>query len=533
MAVTISDCLKLPSLKEANVVAGHKGLDQVVANISVLEYAKVFAMADALFQGNELIISAFTSVMDNVEDQCTAIRRLHEVGEVGLILYYVDYFLKSIDPKLVQIADELSFPIIVMPPKAYNLRYSEVTSEVLEAVFEDRKKEARFAPTLLKQISNMQERQRNVSGILRLLSDRLRYSFLLLDRTGRERGIATWPMYISDELTNQFRDIADNPSALPLSFTQNDATYEVHQRIFDVDAQSGLHLYIMGESGQVNSDSIAQSVEILQTSYGLWHKNLMKEETDDLVRIILNEKEDNVYRVANQLKLDLKSLRTMWVLRPKAMHPSPSDDEVAAQNKMLKAFLTDNRKKAIVDSFDKGVVAFMSDAKHLEIDEVLVEEFMDSFSTTFPDTLLIWSGGMDSILDAKKAYIMIEEHFSTARIIYPLKNILSLLELSFSETCYNVVHGADGARKQVLSVLSPLEGRKDESELLQTLMVYLIDSNQNAAKAASTLHIHESTVKYRLTKINRLLGCDISQMPATFYLYQALAVKRLLNKSNP
>ena len=45
MSITVSDCLKLPSLQEANVIAGHGGLDKFVSAVSVLEYARVFAMA--------------------------------------------------------------------------------------------------------------------------------------------------------------------------------------------------------------------------------------------------------------------------------------------------------------------------------------------------------------------------------------------------------------------------------------------------------------------------------------------------------
>ena len=530
MAITIADCLKLPSLRDAAVIAGHKGLDQVVTNVSVLEYAKVFAMADALFQGNELIISAFISVMDSVEDQCTAIRRLQELGEVGLILYYVDYYLRVIDPKLIAVANELSFPLIVMPPSAYNLRYSEVTSEVLEMVFEDRKKEARFVPVLLKQISNMRERQRSITGILRLLSDRLRYSFLLLDRAGRERGVATWPMYLSEELTNQFRDVADHSDCFPYTFPQNGMTYEVRQKTFDVDSQSGLRLYIMGELGQIDSDCVSQTLEVLQTSYSIWGKNLKKEEIDDLIRIILNDKEENAYRVAAKLKLNLKDFRMMWVLLPKSPHPAPSDTDLAAQKELLKTFLAENCRQSIVDMFDKGVVAFMSDARFSDTDCTLAEAFMASFSRVYPHTFLIWCGCMDSILDAKKAYILIEEHFSTARMIYPLKNLFSLYELTFAEACFNIVHGEEAARQKALSVLAPLKGRKDEAEILRTLMGYLIDSNQSQARTAAILHIHESTVKYRLSKVNRLLGCTISQMPAAYYFYQALAVKRLMDR---
>lgn len=46
MSITVRECLKLPSLRNAEVLAGHAGLDQYVSTVSVLEYAKTFAMAN-------------------------------------------------------------------------------------------------------------------------------------------------------------------------------------------------------------------------------------------------------------------------------------------------------------------------------------------------------------------------------------------------------------------------------------------------------------------------------------------------------
>ena len=51
MSITVRECLKLPSLRNAEVLAGHAGLDQYVSTVSVLEYAKPFAMDNHLFFG--------------------------------------------------------------------------------------------------------------------------------------------------------------------------------------------------------------------------------------------------------------------------------------------------------------------------------------------------------------------------------------------------------------------------------------------------------------------------------------------------
>ena len=76
-------------------------------------------------------------------------------------------------------------------------------------------------------------------------------------------------------------------------------------------------------------------------------------------------------------------------------------------------------------------------------------------------------------------------------------------------------------------VLNPLQGR-DEKTAIDTLSTYLIDSDRNIALAAKYLHVHESTVKYRLNSIKKRLGYDITEMPGVYSLYKALALRRLL-----
>ena len=528
MSITIADCLKLPSLQDAKVIAGHNGLGKFVSSVSVLEYARVFAMADALFLGNGLIITAFTSVMDDVEAQCNAIRRLHEVGESALVLYYVGYYLKSIDKRLIELADQLDFPLIMMPPNDYHLRYNEVITEVMEKIFEERKKSTRFVPLLLEQISAMRERQRNVSGILRILSDHLRYSFLLLDRDGRELGLATWPMSLSQELVDSFRDCADTIAQFPQTISYHDKRYEVRQHLFNARHQKNLRLYALGEPDVMTEDALEQAGEVVETSYNLWREDLQKEDTDDLIRMILNEQNLDIYRIANRMRIDLHALRIMWVIIPQSA-PQHKSHDLSQQKQSVKEYLRSNRKSAIVDSFDHGIVAFMDDAPYPGVDGELAQDFMEQFVWAYPGFVLVWCGGLDSIMDTRKAYLLIEQYCSTARIIYPHQTIITHQNLVFSETCYNIVQGDNAAMLQHLSVLGPLQGQKDEADIWKTQAAYLIDTDKSVTRAAGLLHVHESTVKYRLNKINRRLGYDITQMPANYYLYRALAIKRLLD----
>lgn len=155
MSVKVSDCLKLPALRDAKVIAGKKGLNRTVTAITVIELADTSALRNDLLVGNELLLSALVSIKDDIDMQCRLIRHLHSVGEAALVIYYVGVFVPEIDPRLVETANEVGFPLIIMPYGKLNFRYSDVISEVMELVITDRKQEKYYVPEIVDRISQL------------------------------------------------------------------------------------------------------------------------------------------------------------------------------------------------------------------------------------------------------------------------------------------------------------------------------------------------------------------------------------------
>ena len=186
MSVTIADLVKLPSLRDACVVAGAKGMNKAVASISVLEYANAQALKDELFyplpfEGGEVVISALICIKDDPQAQLSVVKKLCEGGEAALILYYVGIYLKELQPDMLEYADTHGFPIICMPLKQDTLRYSEVIMEVSEKILQDQMINQYFVSDMLDTIAQLPAHQRSMDTLLRMLSDRLRCTVLLLD----------------------------------------------------------------------------------------------------------------------------------------------------------------------------------------------------------------------------------------------------------------------------------------------------------------------------------------------------------------
>lgn len=186
MSVTVEELLKLPSLRQAKVLGGHRGLSKIVSSISVLESTDPGALINGLFPqgefyGSEIVITGFINIVDDIDCQCANIRRLAEGGEVGLILFYVGVYLPRVDQRLIDLANELDFVLISMPEGQRSLRYSEVISDVTEHIFRDRTRSASIVTDILARVSDLPEHQRTVNTVIKMLSDHLSASVVLCD----------------------------------------------------------------------------------------------------------------------------------------------------------------------------------------------------------------------------------------------------------------------------------------------------------------------------------------------------------------
>jgi len=79
--------------------------------------------------------------------------------------------------------------------------------------------------------------------------------------------------------------------------------------------------------------------------------------------------------------------------------------------------------------------------------------------------------------------------------------------------------------------LSPLEGRGDTEELRDTLTAWC-ESGFNVAEASRSLHLHRSTVNYRLEKLASIFHVDVRDFREMSQLYWAISLDKL-NRGRP
>ncbi len=525
MAVTVADLLKLPSLRNAKVVAGKGGLQKIVSSISVLESVDPEALNDKLFHndefnGSEIVITSFINIKDDVKLQCRNIQRLAEGGEVGLILYYVGLFMKDVDPQLVALADSLDFTLICMPKNRIDLRYSEVICEVVEAIYKDQASGVSMVVELLERVSRLPQHQRTVDTVLKMLSDRIRATVILTDAKGNVLNEAAWPRALSGlhvylkELPSP--QVPGKPEAFP--YLPGGLFYKAQ---INSESGQGMELFIIREDKSLLGAMFQQAVESVQLAVSLWSQQHDRIVISELVKAIMKDEPMKMRRLADLFQIDVASIHAMWIVTPDTENQGFFYEAAETVRQLVKQYC----KTSFADVYEDCLVIFMDGPRFLRDAEVLGETLLAQLPGS--NTLAMFRNLKDTTA-VREAYLSNRDCADDIKRIFPGRNRFSGAEIFFAKDCRKRIAEGEAAVAEVLSQLSLLKGEREAEELKRTLAVYLLDTGCGLAETAKRLYLHKNTIKYRLRCMSDCFGYRVGTMPSSMGLYEAMAIERIL-----
>jgi DNA-binding PucR family transcriptional regulator len=532
--VTIADLMVLPSLREAKVLGGHQGLQKSVTAVSVLEYTKADTTQEYMFNtiewlGSEIVITCFADVRDDVDTQCVNMRRLADVGMAGLILFYVGMIMPAVDVRLIELADSLDFPLICLPETRHNQRYSEVITEIMNAVFKDQQSDTHYQAEILERISRLPVYRRSIGTAMRMLSDRLRLSLLLTDAAGQILNSVCWPRTL--ELDTE-RLIAEFFDGLPNGELREKQLHISRYPLYTA-AGSRLDLYILKQDEGVSDEDAAQITEVLRICINLLSENHGEQVLPELVQAILQDEPLKMRRIANVFKIDVESIHNMWIVTPPEIAVNtikqPRDPQLLLS--LIREELSPYCKTIIADIHNHDIVAFMDNPAHCDA-FVLAAFLRDKMKEKGVPGLLTVALNLQNTAQVRRAYLQHKKALGTARQIYPKKTIFSQKEIAFAEMCQNIIAEGEERIKDGTMVLDCLrsDDERQADGLDETLTVFLLDAESNQEKCAELLFFHRNTIKYRINRINERMGFKIGHMPETMELYTAVALRRICQK---
>ncbi|MBE6032150.1 MAG: PucR family transcriptional regulator [Clostridiales bacterium] len=526
MSVTIENILTLPCLKDAKVIAGERGLQKVLSSVSVLEFADPNALQTELFHnnefyGSEIVITAFANIADNVEQQCANIKRLATAGECGLILYYVGIFMPRVDQRLIDLADELDFTLIVMPENRMDLRYSEVICEVMELIIKDQSAEISILTDILDRMCRLPDHQRTIDAVLRMIRDRIRASLILVDHQSRPLGQANWPMSMDLSVA----DLPYSAAMQPLFLENKESRRTIWRCPLNQKDPKSMELYIVKDGDPFNKELILQTVELVRLAVSLWSSKHAEVQISELVRAILRDEPLKMRRLADLFRIDVASIHSMWVLQA-GNQDQQTESETLAQ---LRETISHRCSTIISDVYEDCIVCFMAWKNKDENIQNLSNELLKNLEKKGIHATLTRCLHLIDTADVRKAFLLIRDQIDNVKAIWPARQNFTLEEVKFAHQCKKVIEAGEAELERDLLPLKILEKFGEGSELKNTLVTYLLDADCSVTSCAELLFVHKNTIKYRLGRITTCLSHPVDKDPEKFYLYKAAALDRLLN----
>lgn len=516
MSITIKDCLQLPSLSLGTVIAGKKGLDNIVNTVSVVEFD---TPGDSYSISNELLLSALYSIKDDVDAQCRALQEYKQCGEVGLVLFYADRILEKIDDKLIETANRLNFPIIVLPGEDMGLRYSDVISEVMEAVIMDKKNNSFFVDNTLERLAQLSPSKRTINSPLSLASDYAKASFFLCDAHENLIGCSYWPKTNAvefSEILRRFHNDADKNAEGEIRY---------FRRPFTNKENVSLTLYGVSKNNILTSSIMEQVVEIIQLFSAIWNYNLNLTAKESLIPALIEDDFGLATHICKEHQIDLSAYDAFGIL---------TFDENSLEHDAKKDFIIETRKSfretdksTIIDSFADSVIILFSYDRGRTKDSILMEEMIEKITDSAHIENCALFFNIDVTDQVRDLYISYTTNVAAAKKLYPRKVFFNNSEIAFASKCNSLINPVAGEADRYLKMLSPII-TSEEEDLLLTLTTYFLDADAEVKKTAELLFVHRNTIQYRLARIKALINMDFTKLPMALDIYTAVALQRFL-----
>ena len=524
----VGDVLGVSALADARLAAGNSGLDRVVQRLNVMEVPDILAWV----KPNELLLTTGYPLRNTPQSLAQLVTDLDERGLAALAIKLGRYLDELPDEMLAQ-ADRLGFPIILLPGDvAFDDILNQVLTDILnrQAAILARSEEAHRA---LVQIvlggGGLQEVTDEVAKLLDVAVLASDADGRPLASSGREEDVSA---------------LRDTDRFGPGGLRSPDA-YGVHGRCAIVPVVAGGfehgRLAAYSAHGEIDDSSVhtlerAATVAALVITKQQAVSAVESKYRADFLRDVL------AGRAGSEERVVAHSASLGWHLdRPVAVVVAETDPDVrgrrgdaeerAAQDRLVAAWSSAVRRRdsyAAVASFSHEIVAVLGAPLADEELSRIVRDATGTFAD--PGARRSFSTGVsraaaspDQLPDAydqatKAVRVGRQLQGSGALAHFDQLGVYRLLSL---------VPDTDELHAFVREVLGELAADDTDTLDLRHTLHVLLETNLNVAETARRLHFHYNTLRYRIGKLERILGPFTEDAHLRLNLHLALHVLRM------
>jgi purine catabolism regulator len=534
--LTVADALKLPILEKAQVVAGRSGLQ------SVIQWVHTVGVPDGAqwLNGGELVLTTIFNMPDMPDDQCEFVRQLGQKGVVGVVIT-VGKMIDEIPLYLCDVANAIGLPLIELP---YEERFVDIAKTINERISEENLDNVSRALSIQQRLSRLVLEGGGFWELAEMLADLMGHSISIENERFEaiaNKNIAevdsarrytilhgrTNPLLIDaleDEYLPKIRETL-RPVYLPmipdvgLEMERLLAPIVVHGEIYgymwiiaDVHVLSQIDMMAI-EVGATIAALLMLYQESVQTAEASLKGSLMSQLIEgDINRETILTDQSLRYGV------DLRLPYVMMTVETQETQPR----YVSRVYRVINQVLSQNEIQAVAGQFAGQVVILVqANQKINELADTLIKRLTDiqnvrvGISMTHRDAV-----------NVGRAHQQCVEVLDITHRLGDAKPVQHFVELGYIHTLFHA--GVDSLHNNpYVPTLRDLLTEK-QADLFHTLETYL-DEGGNSVQTADTLHIHRSTLNYRLTRIREICEVELSSPAVRTNLQIAVKLMRLFD----
>ncbi len=511
-SLTVSDVLGSPSFAGTQVLAGSEGLDRIVSSVNVMENPDIVPWV----KRGELLITVGYSISGSGADLTDLLESLDQKHLAGFAVKLGPY-IPEIESDALAFADGRGFPVLALPA---HVSFDDLIADVYAA----------RGSLLLGGLYRRRDREQDLMNVALQGGGPAQVAERLSELVGREVLV----LGLGNEVVAHHggtegrvpaaglleRSRHENALSAPIVFG---STYVGQLYVFS-DNGSGTSLSPGLVPTCAKIMALAASREIAVASVD---RQFRTEFLEQLLQNRLDRSE--VERRCQALEWSLEFPAVVVSLSPGTLDAAPYLER--AQD-MMAWFLRSRGLPSPIAIINGEVVAIIGGGDTTDLEAIAEEAAQDVMTRSASSD---WSAGVSKPISGPTG---LEHGWDEAKVATRVTRKVRgpgfagrFSELGVFRLLAEV--DTDALRQFAGEVLGELaDGADGQLELRQTLTV-LLDTNMNVAMTARLLHYHYNTIRYRVERLESILGPFMTDPTRRVELHVALLICDMLTEDEP
>lgn len=536
---SVAEILNHPLLNDARVVAGDTGLDRQV------HWVHNAGVPDAPYwiNGGELVMTTLFNMPQDIQEQRDYIRQMAQKDVAGLVLT-VGRYIEKIPMHLIDAANECDFPLIEIE---FTARFVDIAKAINESISQSSLHMVRHALDIHTSLTELVLEGGDLDALTVKLADLIQHSISI--ETDRFEAISTHNIAEVDEARHYTQLHGRTDPRLVNALEERGILPEIRQNL------RPKHLDPMPDVG-LEMERILAPIVVHGEIYGfMWviadeHRlteiDRMAIESGSMIAALMMLHQESVQSAEASLKgnlmsqliqgegaretiltdqslrygVDLRSQYVMMLVECGVTGAGRLSQMYRAINQLI---MTDGWQ-AVVGQFAGQITLLAQDDEHLKALAARVQERV-ALMKFCPDTPRVAVSGLQQgANNVKTAYEQCRDLMLITYRTDPKSRVVYFEDLGYLHTLFHA--GAHALRGNPYVPLIRRLLEEKQADLFRTLEAYL-DAGGNGVGTAEALHIHRSTLNYRLQRIFHICEVNLQDPIVRTNMQVALKLMRL------